>query len=192
MKRRRIMMERGDTGDRAGAQRGESRELPVHRTPGTLVEISKLGHNALEMEALVVPPQGVFPLLSPGPTIAEAAPGPTENADQAWIEGRAGVFKEPERTEDLHDEEETDKERLERLMLYDSGVWRCTGCGGRSFYDRHTLRRHCKSSVHGKKRDMRKCPFCPKVFRRLGYVNRHIQQKHPESGMERGGMVDGP
>ncbi|KAH9987744.1 hypothetical protein BJV74DRAFT_491699 [Russula compacta] len=184
MKRRRIMMEKEDTGDRAGAQRGESQGLPVHRTPANLVKKSKLGHNALEMEALVVPPQGVFPLFSLGPTIAEATPGPTENADQASMEGSTGVFKELERTEDLHEEEETDKERLKRLMLYDGRVRRCTGCGGRPFHDRHTLRRHCKSSVHRTKRDMRKSPFCRKEFRHMSSANRHIEQKHPENGIE--------
>ncbi|KAH9987746.1 hypothetical protein BJV74DRAFT_840899, partial [Russula compacta] len=92
----------------------------------------------------------------------------------------AGVFKETERIEDPHDEEETDRQRWDRLMFYDGGVWRCTGCGGKPFANRCTLQRHCKSSVHGKKRDMRKCRFCGRLFRRLTSVDRHITKQHKE------------
>ena len=80
--------------------------------------------------------------------------------------------------EDAHDEEETDKEGWERLMLHTDGVWRCVGCGGQAFSDRCTLQRHCKSAVHGKQRDKRKCPFCPKEYQRLGHLKRHMDKKH--------------
>jgi len=174
-RKRRRPIEDDETGDRAAAQRGKTQELPVRRTPDRKQMESKPGHRALGMEALVVPPQGVSPTRSLGPVITGAIPGPLER-DEAWTEGRGGIIEDP------HDDEETDKERWERLMKREDGVWKCMGCGGKPFADRSTLQRHCKSLAHGKKRDMRKCPQCDNEYARWSGVNRHMREKHSQVG----------
>jgi len=166
-----------ETGDRTATQRGETQELSVRRTPGRKLMESKLGHRAPRMEALVVPPQGISPTRSLGPVVTRATPGSPER-DEAWTEGRRGIIEDP------HDENETDEERWERLMKCEGGVWKCMGCGEIQFSDRSTLQRHCKSLVHGKERDLRKCPHCEKKFARCSGVNRHVKQKHPELATE--------
>jgi hypothetical protein len=175
-----------ETGVGAAAQWDESRELSVRRTPEQVDQKSKLGHR-LHMESLVVPLQGVSPLLAPGPSIISATLGPYENTSQAWKEGRADESG-PGKTkgiEDAHDEEETDKERWRRLMRYEEGRWACAGCDGMTFSDRSTLQRHCKSKLHAKERDYRRCPYCPLEYLRLSHINRHIKAKHPEEWVKR-------
>jgi hypothetical protein len=176
-----------ETGVGQATQRGETRELPIKGTPAQVKTKSKLVHG-LDMETLVVP-QGVSSSHALGPTVTGATPGSREYTSQAWMEGTRGRSEPHEEVgiEDAHDEEETDKERWERLMLHTDGVWRCVGCGGQAFSDRCTLQRHCKSAVHGKQRDKRKCPFCPKEYQRLGHLKRHMDKKHegtvkPEEG----------
>ncbi|KAF8470412.1 hypothetical protein DFH94DRAFT_770989 [Russula ochroleuca] len=173
--KRRKIIEEGETGDRAAAQRGETQEPRVRRTPAITEDKSKLGNQGLRSETHVVPSQGVYHPLSPGPAITEATLGPTELRDQAWREGGQSIS---EGTEDAHDEEETDEERWARLMYREGGRWRCRGCDGRAFSDRSTLQRHCRSSAHAKQRDMRKCPLCEKSYRRQSGLNRHLKAKH--------------
>ena len=171
-----------ETGVRPATQRYESRELPVRRTPERVQEISKLGQHGLNMETLVAPLQGASPLPAPGPSIICATLGSYEYASQAWTEGSEdeGNSGDTIGIEDAHDDEETDKERWRRLMRYENGKWVCVGCDGKTFSDRCTLQRHCKSAVHAKDRDFRKCPFCPKEYLRSSNVNRHTRSKHPE------------
>ncbi len=69
-------------------------------------------------------------------------------------------------------------------MHHADGVWRCMGCGGWVFSDRCTLQRHGKSAVHGKQRDLQKCPVCPKKYRHLSNLKQHIKQKHKGAGEE--------
>jgi hypothetical protein len=167
-----------ETGVGQATQRGDTQGLPVKGTPIQVKIKSKLGRG-LDMETLVVP-QGVSSPHALGPTITGATPGSREYASQAWTEGTRGESEPQEKVgmEDAHDEGETDKERWARLMLYTDGVWRCAGCGGQAFSDRCTLQRHCKSAVHGKQRDKRKCPFCPREYQRLGHLKRHMDNKH--------------
>jgi rubrerythrin len=176
--KRRRTIEEGETGDRAAAQRGETQEPRVRRTPANQNDTSKLGNQGLRSETHVVPSQGVYRPLSLGPAITEATLGPTELRDQAWREGGQGISEVTEVTEDAHDEEETDEERWARLMYREGGRWRCRGCDGRAFSDRSTLQRHCRSSAHAKQRDMRKCPLCEKSYRRQSGLNRHLKVKH--------------
>ena len=147
----------------------ESRELSVRRAPMRVKDKSKLGQHGLNKETIVAPLQGVPLPLAPGPSIMGAALGPYGYASQAWTEVR-----------EAHDEDETDRERWKRLIGYEKGRWICIGCGGQPFSDLCTLQRHCKSSVHAKERDIRGCPFCPKVYLRSSNVRRHIRSKHPE------------
>jgi hypothetical protein len=130
---------------------------------------SKLGQHGLNKETLVTPLQGVSLPLAPGPNIMGTTLGSYGYASQAWTEVR-----------EAHDDDETDRERWERLIGYEKGRWICIGCGGQPFSDRCTLQRHCKSSVHAKERDILGCPFCPKVYLRSSNVRRHIRSKHPE------------
>lgn len=174
-KRRKTAIEEGETGDRPAAQRGETQEPRVWGTPAIANDTSKLGSQGLTSETQVVPSQGVYHPLSPGPTVTEATPGPTELRDQAWTEGGQRISAG---TEDAHNEEETDKQRWERLMYREEGRWRCRGCDGKPFSDRSTLQRHCRSSAHVKQRDLRQCPQCPKVYKRLSGLNRHLKEKH--------------
>ena len=177
-RKKRRTREGDETGVRQAAQRGETRELPIEGTPRQANQISKLGRG-LDMETLVAT-QGVSSSLALGPTIAGATPGSHEFASQAWMEGTGGKSGPQEKvgTEDAHDEEETDKERWERLMRHADGVWSCAGCGGRTFSARCTLQRHCRSAVHGKQRDKQKCPVCSKEYQHLGHLTRHMDQKH--------------
>jgi hypothetical protein len=183
-KRRRVMKD-SETWDRTGARSGDTQELPTRRSPVPVELTSKLSHSGLEMETLVVLPQGVSPLLRLGPTITDATFGPYQDTDQAWTKRRVSGSDAQDEVgieDDAHDEEESDKERWARLMVYADGKWRCKGCGGKVFSDRCTLQRHCSSAVHGKQRDWRKCPLCPKQYRNLRGVRRHMKQKHREEG----------
>jgi len=182
MKKRRRTTDDEETGVGAAAQWDESRELPVRRTPARLEEKSKLGQHGLNVETLVAPLQGVSLPLAPGPTITGATPGTYEYVSQAWSEGSEDESESGETMGigDAHDEAETDKERWRRLTRYENGRWICVGCGGKPFSDRCTLQRHCKSSVHSKARDVRRCLFCPKEYLRSSNVRRHIREKHPE------------
>ena len=182
-KRRRIMKD-DEMGNKTGAQSGDTQELPVRRPLPQVKEISKLSHGSLGMETLVALPQGVSPLLRPGPTITDATLGPHQDTYQAWTKRRVSGNDAQEEVgiEDAHDEQESDKERWARLMRYEDGKWRCNGCGGKAFSDRCTLQRHCSSAVHAKQRDWRKCPLCPKQYRNLRGVKRHMKQKHTGEG----------
>ena len=166
---RAICTKRQEAGDRAAAQRGETQEQRIGRTPTDRESRSKLGTQVLGRTLAVL--QGVYPPLPPGATMTETTLGQTESRIQAWNEGGR-------RTDDAHDEEETDRERWERLMRYEEKTWKCNGCGGKEFSDRGTLQRHCRSSVHAKKRDIRKCPHCTKEFKRQSGLTRHIKEKH--------------
>ena len=180
-KKRRRTIGDEETGVGAAAQWDESRELPVRKTPAHVKNTSKLGQG-LNTESLVAPLQGVPPLPAPGPSIIGATLGPYKNASQAWTEGSADASGsgETKGIEDAHDDEETDKERWRRLMNFEDGRWMCMGCDRKIFSDRCTLQRHCRSSLHAKERDYRRCPYCPQEYLRSSNVNRHIKSKHPE------------
>ena len=170
-----------ETGVGPFAQWGESQELPFRRTPVLVNRKSKLGHGLNNMETLVAPLQGVSLPLAPGPSITGATLGTNEYVFQAWTEGEdESVSGETTGIEDAHDEEETDGERWRRLMRCENGTWICVGCGGKPFFDRSTLQRHCKSSVHSKARDFRECLFCTKGYVRSSNLRRHVRVKHPE------------
>ena len=182
-KKRRTIDE--ETGIAAAAQWDESRELPVRRTPAGPNKKSKLGHRP--NESLVAPLQGISRSLVPGPSIIGATMRPYESASEACTEASAEASGsgETKGIEDAHDEEETDKERWKRLMRYEEGRWTCVGCGGKRFSDQGTLQRHCKSALHAKKRDYRKCPHCPLKYLRSSHINRHMKAKHPEEWEKR-------
>ena len=185
-KKRRRTIGGEETGVGAAAQWDEFQELSVRRTPVPANTISELGHG-LNTKSLVAPLQGVSYSPVPGPSIIGATMVPKENASQAWTEGcpdKSGSG-ETKGIEDAHDNEETDKERWSRLMRYEEGRWTCAGCDGMRFSDRSTLQRHCKSKLHAKKRDYRRCPFCPLEYLRSSHVNRHIKAKHPEKWEKR-------
>ena len=171
-KRRKITMEEGETGDRVATRRGKTQEMRAQRTPARMKNISKLGSTQGLMRTLVVPSQvlGVYPPPPLG-TTTEAALGPTESRDQAWNEGR-------QRTEDAHDEGETDQQRWDRLMLFEDGKWKCKECEDKTFSDRSGLQRHCRSSAHAKERDVRYCPYCPKKYTRQSGLKRHLKDEH--------------
>jgi len=184
----RVPQTKGTQEEERKEERGRARRLgsgrprrgvrPESWTPRQAKRKSKLGRG-LNMETLVAT-QGVSSSLALGPTIAGAIPGSHEFASQASTEGTGGQSDPQEKvgTEDAHDDEETDKERWERLMHHADGVWRCASCGGRAFSDCCALQRHCKSAVHGKQRDKQKCPVCSKKYQRLGHLTRHMDQKH--------------
>ena len=182
MNKRRRTTDDKDAGVGPVAQWDESRELPLRRTPARIEKKSKLEQRDLNMETPVAPLQGVPPPHIPGPSIIGATLESYEYASQAWNEGSEGGSRSGETVgiDDAHDEDETDGERWKRLMCYENGGWVCVGCGGKPFSDRCTLQRHCKSAVHAKDRDFRKCPFCPKEYLRSSNVNRHTKNKHPE------------
>ena len=186
MKKRRRTIGGEETGVGAAAQWDESRELPVRRTPVQANKISKLGHG-LNMKSVVAPLQGVSHSPVPVPSIIGATMVPDENASQALTEGGADKSGsgETKGIEDAHDEEETDKERWSRLMRYEEGRWTCAGCDGIAFSDRSTLQRHCKSKLHAKQRDYRRCPYCPLEYLRSSHISRHIKAKHPEEWEKR-------
>ena len=179
--KRRIITECLETGVGQAAQRDEFQELPLLRTPVPIENKSKLGHG-LDMETLVALLQGVYPPPAPGPSIMGATQGSYEYVSQAWTEGSddGSHSGKTVSTEDAHNEEETDRQRWKRLIGYENGRWICIGCDGQPFSDRCTLQRHCKSAVHAKERDIRGCPFCPKVYLRSSNVRRHIRNNHPE------------
>ncbi len=173
-KRRRRTMER-ETEDRVAAQRGETQELRARRTSAGMKNKSKLGNRGLKKETLAAPSQGVYPPFSPRPTTG-ATLGPIEFKDQAWTwtEGSEHIS---EGTEDVHDEE-TDGERWSRLGVLEEDGWKCRECPGKTFFDRSTMRRHCKT-VHGRECDRRKCPLCPnKSYARKSGLDRHMRGKH--------------
>jgi len=185
-KRRTIESEQ--TGVRLAAQMGENPELSVRGTPGLMNKKSKLGRHGLNTEVLVALPRGVSDPLELGP-ISGSTLESHEHGFQAWTKkGASGSdFQEGVGIEDVHDEEESDKERWARLMLYEDRKWKCSGCGGRAFSDRCTLQRHCRSSAHQKERDWRKCPLCPKKYIRQSNLNRHMEAKHPGEREKEGG-----
>jgi hypothetical protein len=172
--RRRMTMEERETGVGAVAQRGETQELHAGRTSAGTDNKSKLGNQGLRKETLVAPPQGVHPPFSPRPATG-ATLGPTEFEDQAWTwtEGSEHIS---EGTEDLHDEE-TYEERWNRLRILQENMRKCRECPGRTFFDRSTLRRHCKT-VHGSSYDRWKCPLCPKSYSRKSGLDRHMKGNH--------------
>ena len=173
-KRRRNTVER-KTEDRVAAQRGETQELRARRTSARSEYKSKHGNPGLRRETLVAPPQGVYTPFSPRPTTGTTL-GLTEFQDHAWTstEGSESIS---EGMEDAHNEE-TDGERLARLMVREGGRWTCRECPGQSFYDRSTARRHC-NSVHGKECDRWKCLLCPdKTYSRKSGLDRHVKEKH--------------
>jgi hypothetical protein len=178
--KRRRTMNGNEAGDRVGAQSGDTQELPVQESPGQVEKKSKL----------VVPLQGVSPLLRLGPTITDATLGSHQDAGRGWTEGRVSRsdFSEAVGIEDAHDENETDKQRWARLMLKENGEWKCMGCDGRVFSDRCTLQRHCRTAIHGKQRDWRKYPLCPNKYQRQSGVTRHMKLKHLGEGGKEGGI----
>jgi len=160
-KRRRITMER-NTEDRVAAQRGETQELRARRTSDRMTNKSKLGNRRLRKETLAAPSQGVYPPFSPRPTTG-ATLGPTELQDQAWTRMEDG---------------KTDEERWNHLRVQEGGIWKCRECPTKTFFDRSTLRRHCKT-VHGSECDRWKCPRCPdKSYSRKSGLDRHVKGKH--------------
>jgi rubrerythrin len=170
-KRMKISMER-KTEDRVSTQRGETQELRAQRTSAGIEQISKLGNRGLRKETLVAPSQGVYPPFSPRP-ITGATLGPTEFRDQAWT-WTEGSERISEGTENVH--EETYEERWARLRILEEDTWKCRECPGETFYDRSTLRRHCKT-VHGGERW--KCPRCPdRSYSRKSGLDRHMKEKH--------------
>jgi hypothetical protein len=174
--RRKVTVEERKTEDRVAAQRGETQELRARRTSARTKNKSKLGNRGLRKETLVAPSQGVYPPFIPRPTTG-ATLGPTEFQDQAWTwtEGSEHIS---EGTEDVHDEE-TDEERWNRLVVLEEGMWKCRVCPGKTFFDRSTLRRHCKT-VHRRECDKFKCPRCPgKEYSRKSGLDRHRKKKHP-------------
>jgi hypothetical protein len=177
------------TGVRLAASMGLTQELPVRGTPVRTEERSKLGQRGLNMETLLTLPQGVSPLFNLGPAINGETQGSHEHATQAWTTGRVigSSVGETVGIEDAHDEEESDKARWARLMFHEDDKWKCRGCNGKVFSDRCTLQRHCKSAVHQKKRDLRRCLLCPKKYLRQSNLNRHIDTKHPGQREEGGG-----
>jgi hypothetical protein len=185
-KKRRRTIDDEETGVGAAAQWDASRELPVRRTPAQEKQKSKLGHG-LNTKSLVAPLQGFSHSLMLGASIIGATTGPNEYVSQTWTEGSvdASGSGETKGIEDAHDEEETDKERWSRLMHFGDGRWMCMGCDGKIFSDRCTLQRHCKSSLHAKERDYRRCPYCPQEYLRSSNLNRHIKAKHPEEWEKR-------
>jgi hypothetical protein len=174
-KRRRITMER-KTEDRVAAQRGKTPEPRARRTSGRTMDKSKLGNRRLRKETLAAPLQGVYPPFSPRPTTG-ATLDPTELArDQAWT-WTEGSERISEGTEDVHDEE-TDGDRWSHFMVLEGDEWKCRACPRTTFFDRSTLRRHCKT-VHGSECDRQKCPHCPdKSYSRKSGLNRHMKEKH--------------
>jgi hypothetical protein len=171
-KRRKVTTEEGGTGDRAAAQRGKTQELRVRMTPAILDDKSKLGRGLEETPS--VPSQGVYPPISPGPTVTGASLGLPYFDDRAWTRGEERISKEAG-----DEDEETDGERCARLMYFEEMKWRCRGCNGKGFSDRSTLRRHCKT-VHGDARRVCPHPYCTKSYRRQSGLNRHIREKHRE------------
>ena len=167
---------RRETGDRAATQTGETQEQRVGRAPEGVKNKSKLGTQGLAgRRTLVSPLQGVYSPLPPGSTTSEATLGSTESRNQAWNEGG-------QRMEDAHDEEETDRARWERLIYREGEKLKCRECNGKEFRDSSSSHRHCRTSVHAKKRDIRKCPHCTKGYLRKSGLNRHIKEKHKEVG----------
>ena len=173
-KRRKITTER-KTEDSVTAQTGETQEPRARRTSARPVNESKLGNQVLRKETLVAPPQGVHPPFSPRPTTG-ATLGLIELEYQAW---RLMYGSKPisEGTEDAHDEE-GGEDRGTHLMVEEEDKWTCRACPGQTFFDKSTLRRHCKT-VHGRECDRWKCRLCPdKSYSRKSGLDRHIMRKH--------------
>ena len=173
--RRRVTMDGRKTEDRVTARRDETQVLRARRTSIRTIDKSKLGNRGLRKETLAAPPQGVYPSFSPRPNTGTTL-GPTEYKDQAWT-WMEGSEHTSEGTEDVHDTE-TDGERWYHLMVLEEDEWKCRECPGQPFFDRSTLRRHCKT-VHGSDCDRWKCPQCPdKSYSRKSGFNRHMKNKH--------------
>lgn len=173
-KRRKITTEK-KTEDRVAAQTGETQEPRARRTSARSANESKLGNQVLRKETLVAPPQGVHPPFLPRPTTG-ATPGLIEFKYQAWqlMEGSERIS---EGMEDAYDEE-ADGDRWTRLMVEEEDKWTCRLCPGQTFYDKSTLRRHCKT-VHGRESDRWRCRLCPdKSYSRKSGLDRHIKKKH--------------
>lgn len=177
--KRRKMTTAKKTEDRVTTQMGETQEWHARRTSASERIESKLGNQGLRKETLVAPSQGVHPPVSPRPTTGTTL-GPTEFKDQAWT-GMEESRRISEGTDDVRDEE-TDGQRWTRLMVLEEDMWKCRECPGKTFFDRSTLRRHCKS-VHGKESDRWKCPLCPgNSYSRKSGLDRHMKRKHREGG----------
>ena len=173
-KRRKITVGR-KTEVRMAAQRDETQKLRARRTSVQPKNLSKLGNQGLRKETLVAPSQGVRLPILPRP-ITGATLGPTEFKDQVWTwtEGSEHIS---EGTEDVHDEE-TGEERWTHLKVLEEGMWKCRECPGQTFFDKSTLRRHCKT-VHGREYGRWKCPLCPdKSYSRKSGLDRHMKGKH--------------
>ena len=171
--RRKTTMER-KTEDRVAVLRGETQEQRARRTSVRQEDRSKLGNRGLRQETLAAPSQGVHPLFSPRPTTGETL-GLTEFKGQAWA-WMGGSEHISEGTEDVH--EEADEDRWTRLMVEEEDKWTCRVCPGQTFFDKSTLRRHCKT-VHGRECDRWKCRLCPdKSYSRKSGLDRHIKKKH--------------
>ena len=161
------------------AQGSQALKLSVRQTPTSPNTKSKLGRCQVEASA-VTPTQGISDPHPLGPTIVQSASGTPGDLRPAWNEGYGGVRGEMGSAGDTHDEEETDRQREKRLMRMVDGVWTCVRCNER-FFDRSTLRRHCKSAAHRKDRDMKSCPYCPNEYLRQSSVNRHVRKHHSQN-----------
>jgi hypothetical protein len=146
---------------------------------------SKLGRCKVEVPA-VKPAQRISNLYLLGPTVIQSASATPDCLGPAWDEGDGGLSGEMGSAGDTHGEEETDRQRQERLIRKVDGVWTCAGCNGKRFFDRCTLRRHCKSAAHSKGRDMRSCPYCPNKYLRQSSVDRHVRKHHSQNGAGEG------
>jgi hypothetical protein len=149
----------------AEGPKDESTTMSMEWTPLRYKEKSELGRQELQ-----VPVETGLRLshsYAMGPTPMESASG---NPGQAWEERGGSLSGSMESPQD-------EAEMLARLMVRVDGSWRCTGCNGKKFYDRSTLRRHCRSK-HSNNPDVKDCPYCGKSYARRCGVTRHIKAKH--------------
>jgi hypothetical protein len=163
----------------AEGPKDESTTMSMEWTPSQFKEKSRPGRHELEVPVETGPPElGLSHSYAMGSAPMESASG---NPGQAWEEGGGSLSGS---VEDHQDE----AEMLAWLMVRVDGSWRCRGCGGRKFYDRSTLRRHCRKK-HSSNPDVKVCPYCGKRYARQCGVNRHIKQKHGQSGVGEGSSI---
>jgi Zinc finger, C2H2 type len=163
----------------AEGSNNESITMSMEWTPRRLTEKSKLGRHELEVPVETGPPGlGFSRSYAMGPTPMGSASG---NPGQAWEEGGGSLRGSMESPQD-------EAEMLARLMVRVKGSWRCAGCNGKEFYDRSTLKRHCRSR-HSNNPGMKDCPYCDKSYSRQYGVNRHIKKKHGQSGVGEGSTI---